>query len=133
MDNKILCRELFLQRGKTQESLPHKDFGICGRDQFPRQGCRPGEKPSIANVTLGKAQSLCPTDRWEATLPKILGMKRKPKPTLTFRGEDCKQFLVEHNNRLDLLLLFLENLNIVPEDITSMQVSSFRNLFHEIA
>jgi hypothetical protein len=84
-------------------------------------------------VTLGKAQSLCPTDRREATLPKILGMKRKLEPTLMFRGEDYNQFLAEHNNKLDLLLLFLENLNIVPEDITSMQVSSFRNSFHEIA
>jgi hypothetical protein len=60
-------------------------------------------------------------------------MKCKPEPTLTFIGEDYKQFLAEHNNRLDLLLLFLENLNIFPEDITSMQVSSFRNLFQEIA
>jgi hypothetical protein len=52
---------------------------------------------------------------------------------LTFKGEDCKQFLAKHNNGLDLLPHFLENPNLVPEDITSMQVSSFRNPFREIA
>jgi hypothetical protein len=60
-------------------------------------------------------------------------MKRKPEPTLTFIGGDYKQFLAEHNNGLDLLPLFLENPNLVLEDITSMKVSSFRNPFHEIA
>jgi hypothetical protein len=34
---------------------------------------------------------------------------------------------------LELLTLFLENPSLVPEDITSMQVSSFRNPFREIA
>jgi hypothetical protein len=60
-------------------------------------------------------------------------MLKFPEPTLTFRGEDCKQFLAKHNNGLDLLPLFLENPNLVPEDITSMQVSSFRNPFLQIA
>jgi hypothetical protein len=60
-------------------------------------------------------------------------MLKLSKPTLTFRGEDCKQFLEKHNNGLDLLPFFLENPNLVPEDITSMQVSSFRNPLREIA
>jgi hypothetical protein len=60
-------------------------------------------------------------------------MLKLSKPTLTFRGEDCKQFLAKHNNGLDLFPLFLENSNLVPEDITSMQVSSFRNPFCKIA
>jgi hypothetical protein len=55
------------------------------------------------------------------------------EPTLTFRGEDCKQFLENHNNGLDLLPDLLENSLLVPEDITSLQVSSFRNPFREIA
>jgi hypothetical protein len=55
------------------------------------------------------------------------------EPTLMFRGEYCKQFLPQHNNGLDLLPHFLENLLLVPEDITSMQVSSFRNPFRKIA
>jgi hypothetical protein len=38
MDNKILYKVLFLHMGKTYEFLPHKDLGICGRDQFPSQG-----------------------------------------------------------------------------------------------
>jgi hypothetical protein len=47
-------------------------------------------------------------------------MLKLPKPTLTFKGEDCKQFLAKHNNGLDLLPHFLENPNLVPKDITNM-------------
>jgi hypothetical protein len=54
-------------------------------------------------------------------------------PTLTFRGQDCKKFLEKHDNGLDLLPKFLEDLTIVPEDITKLQVSSFRNPFQGIA
>jgi len=59
-------------------------------------------------------------------------MLRFPKPRLTFRGEDSKQFLKKHDNRLDLLPEFLEDSTTIPEDITSLQVSSFRNPFHRI-
>jgi hypothetical protein len=59
LDHKILRRVLFLHRGHTLL----KDLGIHGRDQFPRQGCRPGETPSMVNGTPGKAQDLCPSDR----------------------------------------------------------------------
>jgi hypothetical protein len=60
-------------------------------------------------------------------------MLRLPEPTLTFRGEDCKEFLKKHDNGLDLLPEFLEDPVAVPEDITRLQVSSFRNPFWEIA
>jgi hypothetical protein len=60
-------------------------------------------------------------------------MLRLSEPTLMFRGEDYKQFLAKHNNRLDLLPHLMEDPILVPEDITSLQVSSFRNPFHEIA
>jgi hypothetical protein len=50
-------------QGETQEFLPHKDLGICGRDHFPHQGFRPRETPSIAYGTSGKDQDLCPSDR----------------------------------------------------------------------
>jgi hypothetical protein len=60
-------------------------------------------------------------------------MLRLSEPTLTFKGEDSKQFLAKHNNGLDLLPDFLEDPMVVPEDITSLQVSSFRNPFREIA
>jgi hypothetical protein len=53
--------------------------------------------------------------------------------TLTFRGQDCKQFLKKHDNRLDLLPKFLEEPTTVLEDITKLQVISFRNPFWEIA
>ena len=55
------------------------------------------------------------------------------EPTLTFKGQDCKQLLEKHDNGLDLLPEFLEDLIAVPEDITKLQVSSFRNPFREIA
>jgi hypothetical protein len=35
LDNRIVCMVLFLHRGKTQESSPHKDSRIHGRDWFP--------------------------------------------------------------------------------------------------
>jgi hypothetical protein len=60
-------------------------------------------------------------------------MLRLSEPTLTFRGEDCKEFLKKHDNGLDLLPEFLEDPMTVPEDITRLQVSSFRNPFREIA
>jgi hypothetical protein len=60
-------------------------------------------------------------------------MLRLLEPTLTFRGEDCKEFLKKHDNGLDLLPEFLEDSMMVPEDITRLQVSSFRNPFREIA
>jgi hypothetical protein len=55
------------------------------------------------------------------------------KPTLAFRGQDYKQFLEKHHNRLDILADFLEDPTTVPEDITRMQVISFRNPFWEIS
>jgi hypothetical protein len=55
------------------------------------------------------------------------------EPTLTFRGQDCKQFLKKHDNGLDLLPKFLEDPTTVLEYITNLQVSSFRNPFWEIA
>jgi hypothetical protein len=60
-------------------------------------------------------------------------MLRLSEPTLTFKGEDSKKFLRKHNNGLDLLPEFLEDPMAVPEDITNLQVSSFRNPFREIA
>jgi hypothetical protein len=37
-----------------------------------------------------------------------------------FKGEDSKKFLRKHNNGLDLLPEFLEDLMAFPEDITSL-------------
>jgi hypothetical protein len=55
------------------------------------------------------------------------------EPMLTFRGEDCRELLKNHDNGLDLLPEFLENPMTVPEDITRLQVVSFKNPFWEIA
>jgi hypothetical protein len=56
-------------------------------------------------------------------------MLRPPETTLTFKGKDCREFLKKHDNGLDLLPEFLENLAIVPEDVTRLQVGSFKNTF----
>jgi hypothetical protein len=76
-----------------------------------------------------------PQDRSFVSLsPQVFRqMLRLSEPTLTFRGEDCKQFLENHNNGLDLFPHLLEDPIVVPEDIKSFQVSSFRNPFREIA
>jgi hypothetical protein len=60
-------------------------------------------------------------------------MLKLPEPTLTFKGEDCRDFLKKHDNGLDLLPEFLENPTAIPEDITRLQVNSFKNPFREIA
>ena len=60
-------------------------------------------------------------------------MLRLLEPTLTFKGEDCRELLKKHDNWLDLLPEFLENPMTIPKDITRLQVGSFKNLFREIA
>jgi hypothetical protein len=60
-------------------------------------------------------------------------MLKLPEPTLTFKGEDCREFLKKHNNGLDLLPEYLENLASVPADITRIQVESLKNPYREIA
>jgi hypothetical protein len=60
-------------------------------------------------------------------------MLNLPEQTLTLKGEDCIDFLKKHHNGLDILPKFLENPVVVPEDITRIQVDSFKNPFPEIA
>jgi hypothetical protein len=60
-------------------------------------------------------------------------MLRLLEPTLTFKGEDCREFLKKHDNGLDLLPKFLENPTVVPENIIRLQVVSFKNPLREIA
>ena len=60
-------------------------------------------------------------------------MLKLPEPTLTFKGEDCRDFLKKHDNGLDLLPEYLENPMSIPKDITRIWVDSFKNPFWEIA
>lgn len=55
------------------------------------------------------------------------------EPTLTFKSEDRKEFLKKHDNGLDLLPEFLEISEVVPKNITRLQVGSFKNSLWEIA
>jgi hypothetical protein len=59
-------------------------------------------------------------------------MLKFPEPTLTFKGEDCRYFLKKHNNGLDLLPEYLENLASIPVDIAKIQVDSLKNPYQEI-
>ena len=59
-------------------------------------------------------------------------MLRLLHPTLTFKGQDYKQFLEKHDNGLNILSKFLKDPTTVPEDITRLQVSSFRNPFGKL-
>jgi hypothetical protein len=60
-------------------------------------------------------------------------MLKLPEPTLTFKGEYCRDFLKKNENGLDLLPEFLENPVDIPEDITRLQVNLFKNPFRAIA
>jgi hypothetical protein len=55
-----------------------------------------------------------------------------PETTLTFKGEDCRDFLKKHNNGLDLPPEYLENPATILKDITRIQVNYFKNPFQEI-
>jgi hypothetical protein len=48
-------------------------------------------------------------------------MLRLHEPTLTFKGEDCREFLKKNENGLYLLPEFLENPTTIPEDIIRLQ------------
>jgi hypothetical protein len=47
-------------------------------------------------------------------------MIKLSEPMLIFKGEDCKEFLKKHNNGLDLLPRYLENLASIPTDINKI-------------
>jgi hypothetical protein len=56
-------------------------------------------------------------------------MLKLPEPTLTFKGEDCRDLLKKHDNSLNILLEVLENPMTILEDINILQVSLFKNPF----
>jgi hypothetical protein len=60
-------------------------------------------------------------------------MLKLPEPTLTFKGEYCRELLKKHNNGLDLLPEYSENPASIPKQITIIQVASFKNPYREIA
>jgi hypothetical protein len=60
-------------------------------------------------------------------------MLKLPEPTLTFKGEDCRDLLKKHDNGLDHLPEFLENLVEIPTYIIILQVKLFKNPFQEIS
>jgi hypothetical protein len=66
-------------------------------------------------------------------LPQVFRKRLKlQEPILTFKGEDCRELFKKHDNSLDILPEFLENLVTIPEDITRLQVGLFKNPFREI-
>jgi hypothetical protein len=60
-------------------------------------------------------------------------MLKLPEPTLTFKGEDYRDFLERNDNGMDLFSEFLENLVTFPKEIARIQVNLFKNPFREIS
>jgi hypothetical protein len=54
-------------------------------------------------------------------------MLKIPKPTITFKGEEDRQFLKERNYGLELLLEYLEDPAMMLEDLSNIQVGSLKN------
>jgi hypothetical protein len=60
-------------------------------------------------------------------------MLKLPEPTITFKGEEARNFLKNKNNGLDLLQEYLEDLATIPVDISRIQVSLLKNPYRELA
>jgi hypothetical protein len=60
-------------------------------------------------------------------------MLRLPEPTMTFKGDEAKDFLKERNGGLELLQEYLEDPTMIPEDLSSIQVSLLKNPYREMA
>jgi hypothetical protein len=52
---------------------------------------------------------------------------------ITFKGYKARSFRKENNNGIKLLQEYLEDPSTIPEDISKIQVSSFKNLYREVA
>jgi hypothetical protein len=128
-------------RAYSYNSFPSTQNEIIWTSGIARPGCVPEvfdckEMVSWCADKYISSQRIIPLrDHSPVSLsPQVFHqMLRLSEPTLMFRGEDSKQFLRKHNNRLDLFPEFLEDSMAVTGDITSLQVSSFRNPFREIA
>jgi hypothetical protein len=71
----------------------------------------------IPSPWIIKLQDHYPVSLSPQVFYKILKL---PEPTLTFKGEDCRDFLKNNDNGLDLLPEFFENPTTIPEDITRL-------------
>jgi hypothetical protein len=60
-------------------------------------------------------------------------MLKLPEPTITFKGDEARNFLKEKNNGLELLQEYLEDPTTMPEDISRIQVNSLKNPYRELA
>jgi hypothetical protein len=60
-------------------------------------------------------------------------MLKLPEPTITFKGEEVRQFLKETNSGLELLREHFEDTTTMLKDLSNIQVSSFKNPYKEIA
>jgi hypothetical protein len=55
------------------------------------------------------------------------------EPTIDFKGDEAKYFLREINGGLELSQEYLEDPMMVPEDILTIQVSSLKKPYQEMA
>jgi hypothetical protein len=130
-----------LSRAYSYYSSPPAQKEVIWTSEIARTGCVPkvfnfkdlvawcAEK-YIPSQQIIQLQDHSPISLSPQVFRKMLKLL---EPTLTFKGEDCLDFLKKNDNVLDLFPKFLENPTVVPEDITRLQVDSFKNPFWEIS
>jgi hypothetical protein len=137
------CKDQNFQwsRAYSYYSSPSAQKEVIWMSGIARKGCVP-EVFDCKELVTWCAERYIPSQRiiqlWDhspvSLSPQVFRkMLILSEPTFTFKGEDCRGFLKMHDNGLDLLHEFLENPMAIPEDITRLQVGSFKNPFWEIA
>jgi hypothetical protein len=63
----------------------------------------------------------------------FIRMLKLPESTITFKGEEARQFIKEINYRFELLQEYLEYTGTMPEDLSNIQVNLLKNPYKEIA
>jgi hypothetical protein len=60
-------------------------------------------------------------------------MLKLPKPTITFKGEESRNFLKEKDNVLELLQEYLEDPTTMSKDISRIHINSLKSPHREVA
>jgi hypothetical protein len=104
-------------RAYSYYSSPSAQKEVIWTSEIARAGCVP-EVFDCKELVSWCAEKYIPSQQMiqlQDHSPIILSpqvfrkMLKLPEPTLTFKGEDCRDFLKKHDNGLDILPEFLEN------------------------
>jgi len=115
-------------RAYSYYSSPSAQKEVIWTSRIARAGCVPEvfdnkelvswcDEKYIPSQQIIQLQNHSPISLSPQVFHKILKLL---EPTLTFKGEYCMDFLRNHDNTLDLLPKFLENLPTITEDITRL-------------